>query len=117
MGLCAALKGGGGGLVGYFTIPGCLVLCEQSSLVLLYDLTSTPASTVLCLLSCCAPQAYSMLHAAADGKLPRITAVLHLEAFHALCQHPDLVTKVRSASRCFACVCLVVCRLHRACIL
>jgi hypothetical protein len=39
-----------------------------------------------------------MLHAAADGKLPRITAVLHVEAFHALCQHPDLVTKVSKSS-------------------
>lgn len=41
-------------------------------------------------------QAYSMLHTAADGKLPRITALLHVEAFHALCQHTDLVTKVHS---------------------
>jgi hypothetical protein len=39
-------------------------------------------------------QAYSMLHTAADGKVPRITALLHVEAFHALCQHPVLVTKV-----------------------
>lgn len=39
-------------------------------------------------------QAYSMMHTAADGKLPRITAVLHVEGFHALCQHPELVTKV-----------------------
>jgi hypothetical protein len=35
-----------------------------------------------------------MLHTAADGKVPRITALLHVEAFHALCQHPSLVTKV-----------------------
>lgn len=35
-----------------------------------------------------------MMHTAADGKLPRITAVLHVEGFHALCQHPELVTKV-----------------------
>lgn len=39
-------------------------------------------------------QAYAMLHIAADGKLPRITAMLHVEGFHALCQHPELVTMV-----------------------
>jgi len=49
--------------------------------------------------NCCVlrTQAYSMMHTAADGKLPRITAVLHVEGFHALCQHPELITKVGQA--------------------
>lgn len=39
-------------------------------------------------------QAYCALQIAADGKLPKIANLLHVEAFHALCQHKELVKKV-----------------------
>jgi hypothetical protein len=41
-----------------------------------------------------------MLHIVADGKLPRITTMLHVEGFHALCQHPELAAKVGWAWGC-----------------
>lgn len=63
-----------------------------------YWLSSLPRSPYYCCWCSTTTQAYSLMHAAADGKLPRITTMLHVEAFHALCQHPELVTKVREAA-------------------
>lgn len=39
-------------------------------------------------------QAYATLQVAADGKLPRVTAVLNVEVFHTLCQNEELAAKV-----------------------
>eukprot|EP00775_Hariotina_reticulata_P010205 gene10205-10366_t len=38
-------------------------------------------------------QAHQTLQVAQDGKLPKITSLLHVEVFHTLCQHPDLAKK------------------------
>jgi hypothetical protein len=39
-------------------------------------------------------QGYSTLQIAADGKLPKITSLLHVEAFHMLAQNQDQADKV-----------------------
>jgi hypothetical protein len=40
-------------------------------------------------------QGYSTLQIAADGKLPKITSLLHVEAFHMLAQSQEQADKVR----------------------
>jgi hypothetical protein len=42
----------------------------------------------------------ALLQVAQDGKLPKITSLLHVEVFHTLCQHPDLTKKVSAGSCC-----------------
>lgn len=71
-------------------------------------MSQTLIDMIHCCCSCCA-QAYSILHTAADGKLPKITALLHVEAFHALCQHTDLVTKVKGGAAGLAVCPLLLC--------
>jgi hypothetical protein len=39
-------------------------------------------------------QGYSTLQIAADGKLPKITSLLHVEAFHMLAQNQEQADKV-----------------------
>jgi hypothetical protein len=40
-------------------------------------------------------QGYSTLQIAADGKLPKITSLLHVEVFHMLAQNQEQADKVR----------------------
>lgn len=67
---------------------------QHSVLLLRADIFLPVCMSVLSWPVAVCSQAYSMLHTAADGKLPRVTSLLHVEAFHALCQHPTLVSKV-----------------------
>lgn len=43
----------------------------------------------------CLPACLAARQMAADGKLPKVPALLHVEAFHALAQNPQLAAKVR----------------------
>jgi hypothetical protein len=51
-------------------------------------------------------QGYSTLQIAADGKLPKITSLLHVEAFHMLAQNQDQADKVRGV---YVIVCCTQC--------